>query len=372
MSNKEKAQVNIIGPASSWFEGKALEQLARVSALEGMRHVVGQPDMHAGKDSPNGAIFVSEAVAYPHLVGNDIGCGYGLFRTDLKARKLKVDRFVRSIADLGQAWDGDMAHWLKDHHLPSSDHDARMGTIGAGNHFAELQVVDEIYGSDIIDELDVDQASVLILVHSGSRSLGQSILRQHAAEMGAKPVGIDTSTFREYSVQHDTAMRWARANRALIAQRFAHQLRADSERLLDLPHNCIEQIDGGQVVHRKGATSTGNDYVVIPGSRGAYTFLVKLLTHDISHGWSVAHGAGRRWDRHSTEKRLRERFRKESLVQTRLGGRVICEDKALLFQEAPEAYKDIEKVIQILVEAEIIKVVAKLRPVVTYKKKGPR
>ena len=86
----------------------------------------------------------------------------------------------------------------------------------------------------------------------------------------------------------------------------------------------------------------------------------------------MAHGAGRRWDRHSTEKRLRERFRKEALVQTQLGGRVICEDKSLLFQEAPEAYKDIEKVIQILVTAGIIKVAAKLRPVVTYKKKGSR
>ena len=91
-----------------------------------------------------------------------------------------------------------------------------------------------------------------------------------------------------------------------------------------------------------------------------------------SHGWSLAHGAGRKWTRSETRLRVRERFHRDELVQTGLGGRVICEERDLLYEEAPMAYKNIEVVIGDLVEAGLVSVIATLRPLLTYKTRKER
>ena len=88
-------------------------------------------------------------------------------------------------------------------------------------------------------------------------------------------------------------------------------------------------------------------------------------------GWSVAHGAGRKWARTDARARLERQHSIESLQRTDLGGRVICEDKDLLFEEAPQAYKNIDMVIQDLVDAGLVEVVATLRPLITYKVRIP-
>jgi len=82
---------------------------------------------------------------------------------------------------------------------------------------------------------------------------------------------------------------------------------------------------------------------------------------------TLAHGAGRKWKRSEARARLSDRFRAQDLVRTSLGSRVICEDKALLFEEAPQAYKDIDRVVADLVSAEAAHVIATLRPLLTYK-----
>jgi release factor H-coupled RctB family protein len=106
--------------------------------------------------------------------------------------------------------------------------------------------------------------------------------------------------------------------------------------------------------------------------RGTLTYLVQPLLCNESHAWSLAHGAGRKWSRSDTRQRIRERFRVSELVQTPLGGRVICEQRELLYEEAPAAYKNINKVVQDLVAAGLVSVVATLRPLLTYKTRGIR
>jgi release factor H-coupled RctB family protein len=106
---------------------------------------------------------------------------------------------------------------------------------------------------------------------------------------------------------------------------------------------------------------------VIPGSRGSLTYLVQPIGDGESHAWSLAHGAGRKWARSETRLRMRERFGVLELVHTPLGGRVICEERELLYEEAPAAYKNIEAVIADLVDAGLVSVIATFRPLLTYK-----
>ena len=123
-------------------------------------------------------------------------------------------------------------------------------------------------------------------------------------------------------------------------------------------------------LHRKGAVPADACPVVIPGSRGTLSYLVKPVGDGASHAWSLAHGAGRKWARSETRLRVRERFRVSELVQTSLGSRVICEDRDLLYEEAPMAYKPVESVIEALVDTGLIRVIATFRPLLTYKTRG--
>jgi release factor H-coupled RctB family protein len=120
-------------------------------------------------------------------------------------------------------------------------------------------------------------------------------------------------------------------------------------------------------VHRKGAVAAEGEVVVIPGSRGSLSYLVKPIGDGPDHAWSLAHGAGRKWARSETRLRMRERFAIPQLTETPLGGRVICEPRELLYEEAPAAYKNIEDVIQDLVKAGLVSVIATFRPLLTYK-----
>jgi hypothetical protein len=87
--------VRVIASPKSWIVGDAATQLQRVAQLPGAVQVVGMPDLHPGKGAPIGAVVATRGVLYPHLAGNDIGCGMGLWHTDLSSRRLKLDRWIR-------------------------------------------------------------------------------------------------------------------------------------------------------------------------------------------------------------------------------------------------------------------------------------
>ena len=108
MNQDNKVVVRVIASARTWIEGDAVQQLETTARLPGMRAAIGMPDLHPGKGSPIGAAFVCEGHLYPHLVGNDIGCGMGLWQTDLLRRKLKRDRWADRLDDLDERWDGDV------------------------------------------------------------------------------------------------------------------------------------------------------------------------------------------------------------------------------------------------------------------------
>ena len=95
--------------------------------------------------------------------------------------------------------------------------------------------------------------------------------------------------------------------------------------------------------------------------------IVKPIGDGESHAWSLAHGAGRKWARSAARLRMRERFGLHQLVQTPLGSRVVCEERDLLYEEAPGAYKNIEAVIQDLLDAGLVSLIATFRPLLTYK-----
>ena len=363
-------QVRLFASAKSWIEVEAVRQLYATAKLSGVRRVAGFPDLHPGKGTPVGAAFVTEGVLYPHVIGGDIGCGMALFKTDLVRRDAKLDRWAALRFDLEYPWDGFAGDFLAAREIESTEFDPALGTIGGGNHFAELQAVEEIFDAAEFKKLGLGKEQLAVLVHSGSRGLGESVLRDHVDQHCAHGVEAESFAAGKYLRGHDLAVRWAKASRELIAHRFVEALGAEAGCLWDGCHNHItrHEISGGTVwIHRKGAVATGNGPVVIAGSRGAFSYCVKPLGDGESHAWSLAHGAGRKWARSEARLRMRERFGMHQLVQTPLGGRVICEQRDLLYEEAPAAYKNIEAVIRDLVDAGLVSVIATFRPLLTYK-----
>lgn len=375
------ARVHLVASPETWIEGEAVRQLEATARLPGMRLCVGMPDLHPGKGHPIGAAMVARGLVYPHLVGGDIGCGMGLWQTDLKQKKAKRDKWAERLHGLETPWDGDTTAWLGEFGIEAAEHDQALGTIGGGNHFAELQQVEALVDEAAFAALGLEAERLLLLVHSGSRGLGESILRAHARSHGAQPLAAGTPEFTEYLRQHDRAVRWGEANRALIAYRFAEQLGAQVSPILDVCHNSVipTALCGGGFLHRKGAAPADRGPVVIPGSRGTLSYLVSprrpveaAAATDLgqSSALSLAHGAGRKWKRSETKARLSERFRPHMLLETPLKSRVICEDRNLLYEEAPQAYKDIDSVVAALVQAGLCSIVASFRPLITYKTRG--
>ncbi|MCA9539466.1 MAG: RNA ligase RtcB family protein [Myxococcales bacterium] len=359
----------LIASHESWIEGDALRQLAQTAALPGMQRVVGQPDLHPGKGHPIGIAALTEGCIYPHLVGNDIGCGMALWSTDLPAHKPKLDKWARRVRSMGDDWEGNAQARLEAAGLAVDDiaefNDA-LGTVGGGNHFAELLRVTAVVDGAAFD-LGLSTDRLCALVHSGSRGLGEAILRQHTDVRGAEPLADDSAECAAYLEAHDAAITWARVNRVVIAERLLDAVRGEGTRLLDRVHNHVVRRPEGWL-HRKGAAPADEGPVLIPGSRGAISYLVQPAEDTTEFGWSLAHGAGRKWRRSECRPRLSRRFSPEDLRQTALGGHVICDDRDLLYEEAPQAYKDIERVVADLISVGACRILAVLSPVLTYKK----
>lgn len=371
------AKMSVLASKNTWMEQAALDQLQGTARLSGMRYVVGMPDLHPGKGQPVGAAFMTRNCIYPHLVGSDIGCGMGLWKLDQPRHKLKHDKWLKRLTDLDD---------------PEPGVTDQMGTIGGGNHFAEIQQIEDIANPELMQALELDKDALVLLVHSGSRGHGQRILQDYVSRRGGEPIRIEEQEeWQTYLQQHDQAVAWAIRNRAAIAERFAQRLKVTATPLLDEVHNtvtplaaeCLQHLAecepslapyndaAGLWIHRKGANPVAGRWVVIAGSRGSLSYLVRPK-HEMPlalarGGFSLAHGAGRKWKRTDAKARLMKGQTVKALQTTALGSRVICEKRDLLFEEAPQAYKPIDRVIADLVAADMIEIVARLRPVITYK-----
>lgn len=358
--------ITIISSEKNWMESAALDQLNKIVTLNGMLRVVGLPDLHPGK-VPVGAVFITEGVLYPHLIGNDIGCGMSLFMTDIEKNKFKLDRMVKRLEELKDLSEINISD------ITINNEDDSLGTIGSGNHFAEFQIVDHIYNHEEFLKLGLNENKVMILIHSGSRGHGETILNDFIKNYEAQKGLLAESEAGElYMTQHNDAMKWATYNREIIAVRLLSALGMNiaAKKILDNIHNCISPKRVGddiQYIHRKGAVVADKGAVVIPGSRGSLTYLVKPSMDTTISGYSLAHGAGRKWERSMCKKRLEGMYTKETIKQTKLKGKVVCKDTNLLFEEASEAYKNIELIIQSLVGFGLIEVIATLKPILTVK-----
>jgi len=369
-------KIKIFASNKNWIEGEALRQLEKTATLNGIVSAIGMPDIHPGRGNPIGAVFVSKEIIYPYLVGNDVGCGIGFFKTNLKKNKFNRDKWAKKLSGLESQYNGDISQWLFENNLESSVFDDSLGTIGGGNHFAELQVFEKIYDQNLFEKLNLDKNILMILVHSGSRGIGEALLRSHTEKYGATGLNINSQEACVYLKNHDKALRWALANRHLIAYRMSNQLSGagrECQKILDACHNSVLPIKFNKYndelfwLHRKGAAASNCGAVVVPGSRGSLSYLVMPIGDQEKNAWSIAHGAGRKWNRSSIKERLKDRFAAESLIISDLGNYVICEDKDLLFEEAPQAYKNIDIVIQDMVQEGFVSIIATLKPLITYK-----
>ena len=316
-------EYTLITTEKNWMSSDAVEQLAQAAALPGAVRTVGLPDLHAGK-TPVGMALMTRGVLYPHLTGGDTGCGMTLFATGVGRRRCKQDRWAAKLERLGQVLDGQAVR--------------QMGLEG-----------DQVY----------------LLMHSGSRDFGQRIAREYPGAEGlCGPAQIET-----YLRVHNQAVSWAEKNRLAVADKLLAALgfAGPPRAVLDSCHNFVEALPDGFFLHRKGAVSARRGPVVIPGSRGSLAYLVQPARETRASCWSLSHGAGRKWPRASCRGRLRERYSREELYRTALGSRVVCQEQPLLYEEAPDAYKNIAPVIRALEEHGLARVIATLRPLLTYK-----
>jgi len=242
-----------------------------------------------------------------------------------------------------------------------------LGSIGKGNHFAELHLVNQVGDEVTFEALGLNATSLYTLVHSGSRAFGQIVFDKVAGQYNPNE-GLSLVEAEPYLQEHNRAIAYAHQSREEIARRLLKAIKVEvaPKKVSDTAHNSISQTKKGWL-HRKGATPMDRGAVIIAGSRGTLSYLVMPTELRGKSNASLAHGAGRKWERSSAEAKLRNRYTKSDLERTAIGSRVLCQDSKLLYEEAPQAYKNIDVVIADLVKAGLATVVATFRPILTYK-----
>ncbi|MCD6371372.1 MAG: RtcB family protein [Candidatus Aenigmarchaeota archaeon] len=438
-------------------EDGAIEQIANVACLPGIqKHALAMPDMHFGYGFPIGgvaAISYEDGGISPGGVGFDINCGVRVLRTNLEERdvRLKLKELLETIfrnvpsgvgrggkvrlskeqllevLKYGAKWAVENGYgWKRDlEHIEDRGNEERyakpekvsekaikrgmpqLGSLGAGNHFLEIQVVDKIFLPEVAKIFGIThEGQVTVMIHSGSRGLGHQVATDYLRLMETKfkdllrklpdrelafaPSG--TQLFHDYFGAMNAAANFAFANRQMIT----HWVRESFEKVFGksaedlgleliygIAHNMAKleehEIDGKKIkvlVHRKGATrafgpkweDVPTDYkkigqpVLIPGSMGtaSYILIGTNKAEQVTFS-SIAHGAGRLKSR---ARALRE-YRGERVARE-LANRGILVRAAswrVVAEEAPGVYKDVDEVVRVCQEAGIAKIVTRMRPI---------
>lgn len=378
-SKKDDLKPALLADPSVWMEGAAIAQLEKSLSLPHAVAAFGMPDLHPGKGIPIGCCLVTKDGFYPHLAGNDLGCGMMVSKLSIPAKSLKPEKLAKHKWFRDPPRSDYLEPILQNHpslqHLGSCEH--CFGTIGGGNHFAEILAIDESFDDAFLSSLGIEPGDALLLTHSGSRSMGEKAARQWTDQFAAGFAAEGSEDANHWLTLHNGCLDWARGNRLEITARVARDLGCDATEISDHIHNAIIQATPEEALalgfenqtlylHRKGASPADGRSAVLPGSRGDYSWLLEPQATSQS-GFSLAHGAGRKWKRSDCKDRLKDRFQAADFQRTKLGSRVVCEQKELLFEEAPQAYKDSESVAKSLESFGLATLKARLKPLLTLK-----
>lgn len=378
------------------IDDAAIDQAARAASLPFVEgHVALMPDAHVGKGSTVGSVIPTQGAVIPAAVGVDIGCGMIAVETSLTSASLPdsldglFDEIARRIpAGLGKDFRGEGdthepgQRWLADHY-PEERVDPldaaqertvrdQFGTLGSGNHFVEVS-------------LDEDDA-VWLVVHSGSRGIGNQLAQHHISEARGlmEQYFIDlpdpdlaylveeTAEFRAYITDMTWAQEYAFDNRAEMMRNLvialANATGGTAAELAVETINCHHNYTARENHHgrslwitRKGAIrARTDDRGVVPGSMGTATYIVSGRGNAAS--WeSSAHGAGRRMSRRQAKKRLDVPGLAEAMGSRTWNRR----DAGELVDEHPESYKRIDDVMA--AQRDLVEVTHRLRSVLNYK-----
>lgn len=438
---------------------KSLDQAVNAATLPGLvSHITVMPDVHQGYGFPIGGVAASresDGVVSPGAIGYDINCGVRLLASHIPAEsavphmgelasaldahcpsgvgvkgdvplsKKELERVCREGAEWAQkqgfAAGQDLERTEEGGRMPGADPGAvserakdrgrgQLGTLGAGNHFIEVDRVDQIFDAEAARAMGLEQGMLALQIHCGSRGFGHQVcsdyvrdfqpslsryqIRLPDRELMCAP--IESPEGRRYLAAMACAANFAFANRQLLA----HQVRLAFEEVLrgtvadwaltqvyDIAHNMGKIEDhsvGGRrervCVHRKGATRAFGpgfeglpvEYrphgqpVLVPGSMGTASWVLVGTqgSMDLAFG-STCHGAGRVMSRAQAKRQIRGDRLKDDLEAK--GIRVRAGSLPGLAEEAPQAYKDVDAVVQVVSEAGIARKVARLVPMAVVK-----
>lgn len=359
------------------MQDEVRQMLWRLRRAKDVCHVAVMPDVHLARDVCVGTVLATQRLVYPAAIGGDIGCGMAALAFDAHAGALAAPGKAQSLLDaLASAVPIIRRHrpwpcpWIDSGSLSDGklnqlrDRDGRyeLGTLGRGNHFLEFQE-------------DISDGRLWLMVHTGSRCIGQAVRDHHVARGNGSSFGLryliaDESAGSAYL--HDMA--WARGyaamNRRVILAATAEVVRqvlgvsALPATVMNRDHNhVIHETHAGRRlwIHRKGASrARQGEPCLIPGSMGTAS------VHAMGRGQAAAlcsssHGAGRALSRESARRQVSVADLRQQMDGVHFNHRALDQ----LRDEAPLAYRDIDRVMQ--AQRELVRVVRRLRPLVSYK-----
>jgi tRNA-splicing ligase RtcB (3'-phosphate/5'-hydroxy nucleic acid ligase) len=435
----------------------ALQQVVNVACLPGIvKSSLAMPDIHWGYGFPIGGVAatnVEDGVVSPGGVGYDISCGVRLIKTSLNHGDVKgklaelvdllnssvpkglgtkgrlhlerremermLSRGAIELVGRGIGWEEDLeameeGGWYRGADPTKVSERAfqrgkdQTGTLGSGNHFLEIQVVDRV--EPLAEAMGLFEGQVVVMAHSGSRGLGHQVCTDYIEVMGAS---LDKRGYKlpdrqlvcapvlsregsDYLCAMACAANFAMCNREAIThwirECFERVFKAGArdlgmELLYDVSHNLAKMedhvVDGKNkalMVHRKGATrafpagrpevagrfSATGQPVIIPGDMGSFSFVLVGTEQSLAKSFgSTCHGAGRALSRKAAKKKIRGEELRDRLESR--GILVRASKMSGLAEEAPEAYKDVQEVVEICEGAGLSRRVARMRPIAVLK-----
>ena len=443
------------------IEDDAIRQLMDAASLPTVHKCLATPDLHLGYGVPIGCVVGLREIVVPAAVGYDVNCGMRVLTTPVKRHeidpaalahsirrdvplgegksnlRLTVEELevvlergvsgVREIAgETGRIWESrdaseeaaDLEH-IEDRGSMGGRADAvsahakergksQLGTLGGGNHFIEIQVVDRVEDEALARRWGLEKDGITVMIHSGSRGLGHQVGDEYmklatrlTGDVSPTPhlayLPVESREGRDYIGAMYAAANFAFVNREIMTILVRREIRyvlgnVPLPILYDVPHNMakFEEHEGVKLwVHRKGATRAypadhmqGTPFadvgqpVLIPGSMGTASYILVGTPESAATYYSVNHGAGRAMSRSAAAGGRHGRHGRggreaaisdEDFARAMRGITLIAEDRRGAKEEAPQAYKDIDEVVRVVVDAGLARVVARLLPLAVLK-----